>query len=288
MPNQTREDEPFNALDAVRASNFTEKSGPDRAIDLGFVDLQAKGHDRPKKDEKYDLVTASSDSLASLPTPLTQYKRLDLDLYEFYSADLPDIWGANEGLVKVSVDTRDPQKIDGNPATAAFATEFAVSDGDYAPSFLYRGIFRNVLFEEWVNLGFDLYEVDTDASVYYDKIKGVIDGVPEIKNLDVLKGIPYLNLATNLFDGIVRTFGKNPDDHLWGEIPLLEIDPLVGGAFLRSGIYVLFERSSTSDSEVGVSSFNYLNGRLAPKDNAKLTNHLIIGIRVRAHESATA
>ncbi len=283
MAKRTKDFDSPSSLDAARAINFIEKSRPDRAIDLGFVDLLAKGHTRPKKDEEYDLITASSDALADLPTPTTPYKRLDLDLYEFYSADLPDIWGANEGLVKVSVDTRDPQEIEGNPATAAFATEFDVSDRDYAPRFLYRGVFRNVLFEEWVNLGFDLYEIDTDASVYYDKIKGVIDGVPEIKNLDVLKGIPYLNLATNLFDGIIRTFGKNPDDHLWGEIPILEVDPLVGGAFLRTGIYVLFERSS-GGSAVGVSSFRYLNGRLIPKNGARLSNHLIIGLRVRGYK----
>ena len=46
--------------------------------------------------------------------------------------------------------------------------------------------------------------MDKGADEYYERIKGVIDGVPEIKELDILKGIPYLNLATKLFDGIIK------------------------------------------------------------------------------------
>ena len=281
--NETRSNvDTFNSFNAVRAQNAITKSRPERAVDLGFVDLAGKGHDRPQAGEAYDLLVASSGSMAGLSVPSTRYKRLDLDLYEFYSADLPDIWGANEGLMKVNVDTRNPQDLDGSEVTAGFVTEFEVKDGNYAPGFLYRGVFRNVLFGEWVNLGFDLYEMDTDASVYYERIKSVISGVPEISNLDVLKGIPYLDLATKLFDGIIKTFGRNPDDHLWGEIPILELDPLVGGAFLRSGIYVLFERTFRSQS-VSVNDFYYQDGHLHPKSGAPLSNHLIIGVRLREY-----
>lgn len=270
------------SLTATRAVNLVAKSNPERAVALAFVDLASKGHNRPQPDEQYALIPASSEAMASLPTPSTRFKRLDLDLFEFYSGDMPDFWGANEGLAKVYVDTRDPQSIDSSPVTAAFVTRFTVADGSYAPTFLYRGVFRNVLVEEWANLGVDLYEMDTDASVYYEKIKGVIDGVPEIKSLDVLKGIPYLGLATSLFDGIIKTFGKNPDDHLWGEIPILEISPIIGGAFLRSGIYVLLERTYKNKA-VPIDELGYKNGRLVSKNH--LSNHLIFGLRLRDHEA---
>lgn len=76
------------------------------------------------------------------------------------------------------------------------------------------GVFSDVLFIECANLGVDLYEMDKGSDEYYERIKGVIDGVLEIKELDILKGIPDLNLATKLFDGIIKTFGKNPDDQV--------------------------------------------------------------------------
>jgi hypothetical protein len=280
---QSRQEEiALTSLTATRAMNLTEKSNPERAVALGFVDLADKGHSRPQPGESYAIIPASSEAMANLPTPPTRYKRLDLDLFEFYSADMPDFWGANEGLAKVYVDTRDPQSIDGTPVTAAFVTKFTVEDRSYAPTFLYRGVFRNVVVEEWANLGVDLYEMDTDASVYYEKIKGVIDGVPEIKSLDVLKGIPYLGLATSLFDGIIKTFGKNPDDHLWGEIPILEVSPLVGGAFLRSGIYVLFERKY-KNTAIRIEDLSYKDGRLVSESD--LSNHLIFGLRLREHHA---
>ncbi len=272
----------FTSLSAIRAVNMSVKANPERAVALGFVDLASKGHTRPQPEEEYALIPASSEAMAQLPTPSTQFKRLDLDLFEFYSGDMPDIWGANEGLAKVYVDTRDPQSIDSSPVTAAFVTKFTVDDDSYAPTFLYRGVFRNVLVEEWANIGVDLYEMDTDASVYYEKIKSVIDGVPEIKSLDVLKGIPYLGLATSLFDGIIKTFGKNPDDHLWGEIPILEISPVIGGAFLRSGIYVLFERTY-KNKPVNIEELSYKNGRLLSQN--KISSHLIFGLRLRDHNN---
>ena len=262
---------------AARGGLITNKSMPDRVLALAFVDLHAKGHTTPQHNVAYDLLDAADQAVAALPRPASAFKRFDLNLYAFYAADMPDLWGANEGLMKVTVDTRDPQALDDNPATAAHVREFSVKDGAYAPGFLQRPVFRNVLFDEHVNLGFNLYEMDTDASVYYEKIKSVIEGVPEIQSLNVLNGIPYLGLATKLFDGIIKTFGKNPDDHLWGEVPLLELDPIAGGAFLRSGIYVLFERSY-HDAAVTVESLHYQDGRL---HGATLSNHLIFGVRLR-------
>lgn len=258
-------------------------AGPERPIELAFVDLA--GDSYPQRDKEYDLIPASGSKLEKLPFPdSTQYKRLSLDLYDFYVEDLPDLFSSNEGMIKIQVNTRNPQNLNETPSNATFVTKFEAKDGAYAPTFLYRGVFRNVLFREWINLRIDLYELDTDAAVYYDRVKSVIDNVPEIKNLDVLVGIPYLGVATKLFEGIIRTFGKNPDDHIWGEFPTLELTPLIGGAFLRSGIYVLYEKRNKAGEDISVNTLSYKNREVNVKSGStKISNHLIFGIRVRSH-----
>ena len=279
-------DQISESLTSIRALNMREKSKPERPVALGFVDLKEKEHSRPKKGEEYRIISASSEGMESLESPSSKWRKLDLDVYEFFAEDLPDVrlFGKkNEGLIKINIDTKDPQNLDAESAVATFVNEFKVKDGEFAPGFLYRGVFRNVIFEDWVNLNVDLYELDTDASKYYERIKSIIDGVPEIKDLNVLKGIPYLNLATKLFEGIVRVFGKNADDHVWGEIPLLEVKPLIGGAFLRSGIFILYEKGE-GKKDIEVEDLAYKDGYVILKNNKKkLTNHLIFGIRVRPH-----
>lgn len=209
---------------------------------------------------------------------------MHLDLYEFYVQDLPDFLSSkNEGMLKVQGSTKNPQDLAGSMTDAAFIAEFSAKDGSYAPGFLHRGVFRNLLIQEWVTLSFELYELDSDASKYYGKIKGVIEGVPEIQSLDILKGIPYLNLATQLFDGIIQTFGRNADDHLWGEIPILEIQPTPGGAFLRTGIYLLAEKLHSGKKVVELSDLQYKDGRVHRKRGKKLPNHLLFGVSLVKH-----
>lgn len=56
--------------------------------------------------------------------------------------NLSNLWTlfeVNEGLVKVYVDTRDPQSLNSTTVKAAFVTKFMVTDGAKAPTFLYRG-----------------------------------------------------------------------------------------------------------------------------------------------------
>ena len=261
--------------------------GPERPVDLGFVDLS--GDKRPMRDKAYDVVEASSARLEDLSFPeATEFRRLSLDLYNFYVEDLPDFTSNNEGMMKLQINTRNPQDLAEIPTDMTFVTKFQAKDKSYAPSFLYRGVFRNVLFREWINLRIDLFELDTDADVYYDKIRSVIDGVPEIRNLDVLAGIPYVGVATKLFEGIVRTFGKNPDDHIWGEFPTLQLIPVVGGAFLRSGIYVLFEKKNKKKKErVSVEALEYKNGEVFVNKGSTvdLPNHLLFGVLIQAHKA---
>jgi hypothetical protein len=233
---------------------------PTRAVQLGFVDL---GEDSlPVEGKTYKIIPASSNKLGGIKYPDSQYKKLNLDLTAFYCEDLPDVFGSNEGLFKASINTRNPQDLDAM-ADISFVSKFSVKDKCPAPGFLYRAIFRNVIFQDFINFDFQLYELDTDSEVYYEKIKTILDSVPEIKSLNVLSGIPYLSLATKLFDGIVKTFGKNPDDQVWGEIPTLDVEPTPGGAFLRSGIYVIFEAKNKKGTKVDHSSLAYKDGEIS-------------------------
>ena len=258
---------------------------PTRSLRLGFVDL---GQDkRPKTNKSYNIVSAGDDKLDAMPIPNSQYKKLDLDLYAFYVDDLPDFWSKrNEGFLKISANTRDPNDLNGIEKDATLATNFKVKDGNYAPAFLYRGVFRNIIFKDFINLKFDLYELDSDADQYFNKVKSVINGVPEIKNLNVLKGIPYLNLATQLFESIITTFGKNPDDHIWGEIPIMDLNPIIGGAFLRNGIYIIYEAVNSKNESVSITDIEYLNERITLRKESKkstLSNHLIFGAQINSH-----
>lgn len=274
------------ALDAAAAFTSTRDVtafAPERALQLGYVKLGAD-HPRPKSGKEYEVVSASSEEVATVSYPSTSYRRLNLDLYSFFIDDMPDFLSRNnEGMLKVQVSTKNPQDLDGTTFDASFVTEFRGKDGTYAPTFLFRGVFRNVLLQEWINLKVELFELDTDASVYYQKIKGVIDKVPEIKSLDILKGIPYLNLATQLFDGIITTFGRNPDDHLWGELPLLEVSPTPGGAFLRTGIYVLSEKFNSKKQEIKLEEIRYKDNQIVHAGGTRLPNQLVFGIGLADH-----
>ncbi len=276
----------LKATDA--AGGFSPERGersfrPERALQLGYVDL-GEDHPRPEAGKAYEVISASSKGVGEVPFPRSDFKRMHLDLYEFYVDDLPDFLSKrNEGLLRIQASTKNPLDLAGSMTDAAFVTEFAAKDGMYAPSFLYRGVFRNLLIQDWVTLSFQLFEIDSDALKYYDKVKGVVANVPEIKNLDILKGISYLNLATQLFDGIIQAFGRNADDHLWGELPILEVQPTPGGAFLRTGIYLLGEKLNSAGKLVELSDLEYKDGRVQSKKGRKLPNHLLFGASLVEH-----
>jgi len=275
--------QPTDAAAAFSPERGERSFRPERALQLGYVDL-GEDHPRPLAEKAYGVVSASSQRVGQVPFPRSAFRRMHLDLYEFYVDDFPDFLSKkNEGLLKIQASTKNPQDLSGSMTEAAFVTEFIAKDGTYAPSFLYRGVFRNVLFQDWVTLSFELYELDSDASEYYGKIKGVIEDIPEIKNLDILKGIPYLNLATQLFDGIITTFGKNADDHLWGELPILEVQPTPGGAFLRTGIYLLAEKMNSSGKMVELDTLEYKDGKVHSKKGKILPNHLLFGVSLVEH-----
>jgi hypothetical protein len=253
----------------------------DQVLQLGFVDL---GTDpRPISGKSYPIVSAANSKLADLPVPNSALKSFNLDIRAFYNDHMPDFLGGDkEGLFKISVNTRNPQATNSGENDVTAAVDFKVKDGNYARGFLHKGIFKNVLFKDFINLRFDLYEVDSDAAVYYNKIRSVVDSVPEMRNLDILNGIPYLNLATKLFEGIIKVFGKNADDHMWNEMPTLDINPSIGGAFLRKGMYIIFAGSNSKREEVKYENIQCKDERLEIASNSirKLPNHMILSIEL--------
>jgi len=269
----------------LTSSKAVRKTLPTRNLQLGIIDL--KEDKRPKNNKRYSVISAGDYKLESAEIPQSSHMLLDLDLYALYIDDLPDFNKKNEGLLKISINTKNPQDLKASDTMATLVTNFTSKDGSYAPSFLYKGVFRNILLEKWVNLKFDLYELDSGAEQYFSKVKQVINGVPEIKHIDVLKGMPYISLATSLFESIISTFGRSKDDHMWGEIPLLDINPTIGGAFLRSGIYVLFEDTNSQKAKISYRHLEYMNERLVVKKSITkktLSNHLLFGVQLRGYK----
>lgn len=273
-------------FDAVNSPTFVESDldkSAQNSLQLAFMDLDTDSWQEQGK--HYSIIPASSGKLRKLSVPDSVVKSLKVDVLAFYIDHLPDfLGGTKEGLFKVSINTLDPNSTAVSENEVTVAIDFRVKDGNYAAGFLHKGIFKNVLFTDFVNLKFDLFEVDKDVNVYYDKIKKVVDSVPEMRTLDILNGIPYLNLATKLFDGIIKTFGKNADDHIWNEMPSLEISPLLGGAFLRDGIFVIFEERNSKKEKVTVEDLLLKDKELVinGKRITKLPNHLILSIGMSA------
>lgn len=267
---------------AKRGANLSAKNNPKRAVQLGFVDLQGSGHVRPQRNTDYAIVSASSDEVGKLPHPATSRQLLDVDIYGLYSGDLPEgiFGGRNEGLLRLKTFTANPQDVSGSDAAAAYVRQFQVDDDSYAPGFLLSGVFRRVLINGLANLSVDLFEMDNDASQYFTRFKSVVDKVPEMQSLDVIKGIPYLSLATNIAEAVIDVFGKNADDYIWGEMPILEIEPLIGGAFLRDGIYILIEKRRDKQDML-YEDLHFRNGQVVHKKGYKLGAHLIFALRLR-------
>ncbi len=257
-----------------------------REIRLGFVDLNGDAY--PDASKTYLLKSASDISLAGLSYPEhTMEKRLDLTLISLYIEDLPDFTENNEGLLKIDINTRNPQNINDRKEISS-AVEFEVKDKSYAPGIDNRGVFRNIIFRDFVNIGLKLVEIDSDLSETYNKLKGIVNGVEGLETLDVLNGIPYLDVATGLVDGIINVFGKNDDDVVWSNLPLLDVEPGPGSAFLRTGIYVAYQVVNESKGqEINHSDLIYRDGKIELKDDMSIpggiSNCLAFSVRLRPY-----
>lgn len=98
------------ATQAEHAALIAEEfSSPERSLQLAVVDF---GEDSREKDGKeYPLIKAANASIENTPYPSIKYKRLHIDLLDLYADDLTDVWGRNEGLLKLQVSTKNPQDL---------------------------------------------------------------------------------------------------------------------------------------------------------------------------------
>lgn len=210
---------------------------------LFFVNVDT-GKD-PEDGKEYELIPAGSSKVRSRAVPKGPYRTFLLDIHKFFSGDMPDMTDTNEGLLRLEVDTRDPQEID-TAKRAAVVAKFRVRDWEDSQGFLSRGVYRNVLFSDFVNLHISLVELDQSLGGYFEKVEKVFDesGLGE---LDMVKSIPFLDIGRKLVGGILDTFGKNKDDVLWEERPILSLAAAPASANLRSGIYVMVDRRALNN-----------------------------------------
>lgn len=259
-------------------SNFSRQA---KVIDLAFVDLGQDSH--PQTNKSYPLISASDIKMSKIAVPDSIYKRVNVNLFEFYVDNLPDLTKNNEGLFKLATETRNEKNL-GGTIGIMHTHSFSAKDRSYAQNFLYHNVLKNVLIEEDLRLEIELIEVDQGVQNGYKNMKQVVDKVPQLKTLDVINGIPYLGLATSLFEGVIDVFGKQTDDLVWGEQPMLSIDPMPGAAFLRSGIYILYERENSKGEAIDISQFVMRNRRLVKSKNStlkRMPTHLIFGIQIK-------
>jgi hypothetical protein len=258
-----------------------------RTVNLAFVDLRGDRSPLPGKD--YELVDATSEAVGALPIPPSDFKSLSLQLLNLYIEDLPDFTHKNEGLLKLNSETR-TYKDKSNKEELTYSVEFSVRDRNYAPGFLQRDVFKHVLIQNTLNLSFNLVELDKDLAEVYTKVAGVVND-SGLSSIDALNTIPYLKVAAKLFGGLIKVFGKNADDLVWSEAPSLDLSPAPGGAFLRTGIYLLYEMKSIHPTKssrnkegikIKVKDLLYSDGEIRHKDDPQfpLSNHLMFNIRI--------
>lgn len=66
-------------------------------------------------------------------------------------------------------------------------------------------------------------------------------------------------------------FGKNDDDVVWPNLPLWDVEPGPGSAFLRTGIYVAYQVFNESkDQEINHSNLIYRDGKIELKDGKSI------------------
>jgi hypothetical protein len=250
---------------------------------LGYVDL-GDDHPHPRAGKAYPVVSASSERVGQVDYPRTHLRRMHLDFYELYVGGRKDFPSdLNHGLLRLDTNTKNPQDLGGSMTDVALVTEFRAGESSFVEGFLRRGVLRNVVLQDWVTLSVELHEIDPAGFDSSSLVRGVLDAVPEIRNLDVLKGIPYLDLANRLSQGMVSTLCDDGEDPLWGELPILEVNPTPGGAFLRTGIYLLGEKLTSKGKLVDLAKLEYLDGKVVHTKGKRLPNYLLFGVSLVEH-----
>ena len=263
--------------------NSNKSNVSERLLDLGFVFLDEDAV--PKANKSYPVISTYDEKLLWLDVPSGIYKLLHLDLFGIYNDDFHRVNSKkNEGLLKIGINTKDPHDLNTPDRQIATLTNFTIDDGQYAHFPLSKSIFRNVIFKDFIHLKFNSFELNTNKQEHFNALKKVINGTPEMKNLDILKGLPYSLLVSQFFDSVLNVFGKSQEGNHWEEIPSLAIEPIAGNAFLRSGVYVLYEKTNSQEQVVNLEDMAYKDARLiSTNSNTVLPNHLLFGIALGKH-----
>jgi hypothetical protein len=217
----------------------------DKALSYGFVDLGGK--DFRSTAEGRPVLDATDGRIGELPvgpsiTDAIPLYAATMQVLELWIEDLPNApFIKNKGVLRLAGRTR----ADADPnmhIDAAVDLDFTVNDRRRASVAFEMG-FANLMFRNRLDLGFELIELDSDPKDKYQQIKNSIDTESGRQLLDVLNGVPYVQLATRIADGLIQAFGKNESDLVFDGDPVFAIHPAPGAPFLRSGIYIAYENA---------------------------------------------
>ncbi len=252
---------------------------PARQINLGYIWIADA--DYPDPANSYDMISPTSPKLADLPYPRNaEYRQLDMTVLNFYTRDLPDLTHTNEGLLDLSINTRNPR----DPAQKErirLSLDFTAQDGEYVPDFRFRRVFRSILFRDYVELQFELIEIDEDLKESYARVKEVLGDIRGISVLDVAMGMPYVAVVSRIMERLVGVFGRNQSDVVWKNSLTLELEPPPGACFLRPGIYVIYE--SEPGLSVNDAKLHFRGGVLRRHDGTVAPqNHLCFSLGLAA------
>jgi hypothetical protein len=217
-----------------------------RALRIGYVDFA--GNQGPDDGVAYAILDAANPRVGLQPVGVNCTAddaafQATVQVLTLWVADLPDVgfgpWKTNEGLLKLSGRTRRSDKPDEKLDLAA-TIDFAVRDRRSSGIDFELG-FIDVLFKNRLIVGLELIELDKDARQYYRKIKEAVGPAAGNELTSIAKGVPYLQLATKIADGLMDAFGNNDPDRAWHANPAFAVKPLPGAPFLRTGAYVVYE-----------------------------------------------
>lgn len=180
---------------------------------------------------------------------------------------------------------------DQSKRTAAVDFPFRVRD-QRKTSLDYEVGFAGLRVNQLLSLGLQLVEID-HGFTQYKKCRDVIVG-NKGGLLEIAQGIPYVELAAKIVDGFASAFGADHSDQTWDASPALAVNPSVGAAFLRSGIYVAYEndRSDMQFQDVLFEDRRLVDARPRPprrtswwpssrrKDDQLRRNYLTLSIQV--------
>lgn len=262
-----------------------------KAFRIGYVELD-KDHTIDTINGSYSIVQAHDSKLLSRESASSTYKVMDMSILDFYVENLPDFDRSNEVLLKFGINTRDPQdpgNKDNKQLISAVTELKEVADNDFAPGVFNRNVFRNIIFQNKIDLSIDLIEEDKGFKEAYSMSKRLLKDIGGLQNLDVFNGIPYVETVTKIVDAISsEVSSRNLDDRIWSNIPSLEVVPMPGAVYLRSGIYIIYQVTNKEGYVYDISDFIYEQGRikLANSDRespSSLPNCLVLSLRISAY-----